>query len=706
MATLEKIRNRAGILVSVVIGLALLAFILGDLFRGGPDISSDQFEIAEINGVSIDYRNYEQRIEKAMKNAKQNAGENTLDEQTRLQVRRQVWEQMLQEYVMGEQLENAGVNVSTEELKDMVMGNNIHPQIKQIPIFQNEQTGRFDPSLVRRFLANLEQNPEARQTWMTFEQSLKQQRVNKKYYATIEGGLYVTDFQAKQTALEKQKKIDFKYITLPYTNLKTDDISISDEDLKTYYESHKKLFKQEKAVDIEYVTFPIEPTQQDIQSIKKDVADLIPELKKSEETAQFVTATSDKPYDPTYYKKGEYENPVIDSIMFSKEEGYVYGPYKNSNQFRIAKVAHKAERPDTIKVRHIALSPQKNQTPQEIQNIADSLIQLLENGADFAKLATKHSVDQETASKGGNLGWRNVEEIIYGESLLDAGKGEFVKMPSQNAIFIAEMLEKGKSVKQVQVAIIGRDIMPSENTRDKVYQKASTFAGKHRTVKKFNKGVQEKGITKKQANKLKTTDRKIAGLDNARSLIREAFNTEPDNMIVGRNSQSPIFEIGDNYVIGIVTEKYEEGYAPLENVKSTVKRAVTKEKKADKLKQKVNDALAKSNNIEALGETLGVEVKMSENVSFAGFSIPGLGIEPNVQGVAFVLNENEISAPIEGNNGVFVIQVTKIKKPSKNINIAREKNAIQRNYTSRVQREVFEALKESAEIEDNRIKFY
>ncbi len=707
MATLERIRNRAGLLVSIVIGLALMAFILGDLFRGGTNLSSDQFEIAEINGVSIDQRNYQNRLDEAMENAKRNSDQSSLDERTMNQVRNQVWQQLLQEKVMGEEIGEAGINVSVEELNDMVTGNNIHPQIRQIPIFQNEQTGQFDPQLVKRFIASFEQNPEARESWLAFEQGIKQQRINTKYYTAVQKGLFATDLQARQTAVNKQRKVDFKYVAMAYTELKDEEIAIEKADLEKYYNEHKKLFEQEKSVNIEYVTFPIEPSQEDINNIRKDIESLVPELKETDEEAQFVTATSDQAFDPKFYKKGEYSNPLIDSLMFTKEEGFIYGPYREGESFKVAKIAQIETRPDTIKIRHIVLVPGEQRDGQQTQQLADSLTQLIENGADFAQLAQKHSDDKETAVKGGNTGWKNPEEIVYGNALLDAGVGEIVKFPTQQAVLIAEMTEKGKEVKQVQLAVISRDITPSEETNDIVYRKASEFAGNHRTFKSFNKGVEDNAnLTKKQANNLKSTSREIAGLGIARNLIREAFFTESEQIIVDRSSQSPIFEINDNYVIGVVTEKRDKGYAPLEQVRATVERAVKKEKKAELLKEKINKALSNSNNIDELAQSLGTEVKETQGASFAAFSVPGLGMEPKVQGVASVLEANEISAPIQGNNAVYVLQVTNVQEAGENQNLAMEKKAIERTYVSRAQNEVFEALKDNAEIEDNRIKFY
>lgn len=704
MATLEKIRKRSGVLI-VIIGLALLAFILGDMFSGG-SFSTDQYKIAEINDVTIDYRKYEQRIDDAVENVKRNNNQSSLDEQTMYQVQDQVWNQLVQELVMGEEFNGAGIAVSTEELKDMVMGNNIHPQIRQIPIFQNEQTGQFDPSLVRNFIANLQNNPEMQSTWLSFEQGIKQERINNKYYTAIQKGYFVTDKYAQQEAIDKQRKVDFKYVTLPYTNVKDEEITIKDDDLKAYYENHKNLFQQEKAVDIEYITFKVEPSAEDINNIKEDLIDLIPEFEETAEDGQFVSATSDLAYSGKFYKKGEYENPLIDSVAFNNEEGFIYGPYLEENFYKIAKVAHVEERPDTIEVRHIVLVPTNNQTAQQLDVLADSLTQLIENGASFAALATKYSADEETAAKGGDLGWKKVQELVYGEALLDAEKGDIVKVPTNQAIFIAELMKKGNSVKQVQIAIVSREIAPSDDSRDVVYNKAQEFIITNNTVEKINKAAEESGITKKKANNLKTTTRQIAGIDNARNLIRAAFQTNENSIIVTQGSENAIFDLSDTYVIAFVSKTYKEGNTPFEDVKQTVERAVKKEKKAEILMAKLRASMDQSKNIDEIATALSTNAKMSEGVTFAAFSLPGLGIEPVVQGTAMALAKDEISNPLKGNNGVYVIQITNTTEAPENKNLAMQKQSLNRTFQSRVQSQVLEVLKENADITDNRINFY
>lgn len=705
MAALENIRTRAGLLVSVVIGLALLSFILGDLFKGGT-FRADRYEIAEISGHKVDYRVYQQRIEDAIENVKRNQNLSSLDDKTTDQIKDQVWNQVVQENVLNKEFAETGITVCVDELKDMVMGNNILPQIKQIPIFKNQQTGQFDPNLVRQFILNLDQNPKGKKAWLAFEKNIKEQQERNKYYSAIQKGIYITDVQAKEAAIEKERKVDIKYIAVPLSEVKDADVKVTDDELQEFYDKHKSLYKQDKSVDIVYVDIPIVASKSDVVATKNEIKEFIPELAEVKDYYQYVSATSDGSYDGKFYAKGEYPDSTLDSIMFTQKQGYIYGPYRDGNSFKITKLAKVENRPDSVKIRQIVLVPDKNNDIRKVYTMADSLRQLINDGADFGTIARKFSVDKKSAKKGGDLGWQNVEQIVYGQALLDTGLNKVITYPTKQGVFIAEMTKEGVETKQVQLATIERTISASSDTRDSLYKKANIFGINEPSVAEFLKGIKKNGMIKKLANNIKPNTRSIAGITKARALIRAAFSTDAGEIISTQGqSQVPIFELGNNYVVAYVKAKHEKGVVPYNELKATIEQRVKKEKKAQILADRINSKISKDQSIEQIADAINKNVKESSGISFSSFSVPGLGIEPKVQGVAFVLDKDQISKPIKGNNGVYVIQVTKINEP-KNLPIAMEKKALQRNYLSRIQREIIEILKENANIVDRRIKFF
>ena len=702
MATLQKIRNRAGLLIAISIGLALLAFILGDLGKSGSSLfRSDRYEIAEIRGESVPFQLYQQRLEEMIENTKRNTGNNTLDEATRERVKTQTWELLVREIIMGEEFEELGVDVHPDELFDMVQGNNIYPQIKQIPIFQNQETGEFDRQLVIQFLQNLDRDPsgKARDSWLAFEEGIMRDRMNTKYNNLIKQGLYITDLEAKKAFKEKNRKVSFEYIVKRYNNFPDSLVNVTDDDLREYYEAHKDEYKQQEARDIEYVAFDVKPSQEDIKNAREWIEDLYPEFDTIKEAGRYVTLNSDEPFDATYYGEGELSTR-LDTFAFNAEIGDVIGPYRQSSAFKLAKLNDIKYLPDSVKARHILIRPGENMTADEAQNTIDSLKELVENGADFARLAAEFGSDG-TAEKGGDLGWFKQGDMVqpFSDSAFFNPAGHLTTVSTQFGTHLLEVTDRSEPVKKVQVAVISRNIEPSTQTYQYVYSQASQFAGEHKNYEKFLEGIDKLKLTKRVANNLKKNDNKIAGIDNPRAIIRWAYQAEVGDI-------SPIFELEDRFVVTALVEARDEGIASLEKVKTRVEKEVIRQKKGEKIAQQLQEELADVSSVKELGQKIVAKVETVSDLAFNAFSIPGIGIEPEVMAYAMALKEGEMSEPVKGNNGVFVIQVTSVQKAPEDADLVAEKKQLERARATRVDYYVYEALKEVADIEDKRYKFY
>jgi len=702
MPALEKIRNRSGLLIAVV-GVALLAFILGDFFssrnayRGQPDI-------AEINGEKIYYVEYQQRVDEAVENMKQHLGQSSLDDRTYAQIQDQVWDQLVNKLIMNGELEKLGLTVSSEELLDMVKGNNVHPEVQGIPIFHNPETGIFDPSRVVLFLQNLDADNtgRSRQAWMSFEEFLLQQRENDKYYSAINKAIYVTDLQAKNAIVEKSAKVDLKAVYVPYTSINDSLVTVSDKELKDYYKEHKEQYKQDLSIDLEYVIYPIEATDSDIKAIIEELEDIQEEFALVQDNQNYVNANSDGSYDGKFYRKNEYSNTFIDSVMFNLEVGEIYGPYKEDNEYKLTKLAAKEMQPDSIQIAEIILVPKKQEDVEVMRSQADSLVDLINNGAKISDLA-RFSENQETTKPE----WVNVEDIPYAQSLLSVKTGNAVVEILPEGFHVIQVVASGKEELKIQLATLERTISASDNTRTAIYQKANSFASTIRTADDFNAKAEKYGLVKRVAGMLNESSREIRGLDNARNLIREAFFATEGSLVTYRNNNSPIFELGDNYVIAFLKKRNEKGYTPIEDKKPTIEINVKKQKKAKTIIANFEKALKEANgDIEQLAKEMEVEVKDVNSLTFSAFNVPGLGIEPKINGIAFMLNEGELSEPIEGNNGVYVISVVeKHELTDDEMSYDVEKHNIRMTLQSRTSSEISKILKDVATIEDHRLLF-
>jgi peptidyl-prolyl cis-trans isomerase D len=702
MATLEKLRNRAGTLVAVVIGLALLAFILGDFFgSGGSLFTQNQFEIVEISGKSLPFQLYQERVDQITELNKASRRQTSLDEQTIENIREEVWSALVQENVLGGKYKNLGIDISTDELTDMVQGRNLHPIIRQE--FGNPQTGQVDPAMVAQFLRSLDNDPSGlqRSIWLYLENLIIRDRLFTKYNNLIKKGMYVTDFHSKQSVSERSRRVDFKYIVGRYASIDDSLVSINDSEISSYYKENKHNYLQEASRDLEYVVFPIVPSTQDFTQAEEWINEIKDDFIQAADPIQFTNLNSDTPFRNQFFKQGDLSSQELNDWAFNAKEDDYIGPLFDGESYLIARLVNIAFLPDSVKARHILISSQVEAQNQldAVKSKADSLFQVAKKGGNFARLATEYSDDPGSAAQGGDLGWfpEGVMVKPFNDACFNGKRGEIVMVETQFGFHIIEILDLGKPSKKVQVAMLERNVIPSTKSYQNIYQAASEFAGMYTTSEAFDQGVQEKKLSKRIASNLKELDSRVAGLEHPREMVRWAYRSE-------ENEVSPVFEFGDNFVVASLKRVREKGVAPLASVKDQIRNEVIADKKADILMDKLTLAMAEENSIEGLSNELSMPLQSAERISFSSFSLPSAGFEPAVISAAVYSPEGEISGPIKGNAGVYAVSV-------KAINFEEgdelgEKKRILSLYQSRSMREAYEAIKENANIVDKRSKFF
>lgn len=703
MATLEKLRNRAGTLVAVVIGLALLAFILGDLFgSGGSLFSRNQFEIAEIAGKSIPYQNYQERVDHIAELNKISRRVNALDEQTMENIREEVWNQLVQEYVLSSNYKNLGIAVSSDELFDMVQGRNLHPIIRQE--FGNPQTGEVDPAMVDQFLRNLDADPSGfqRAIWLYLEDIIVKDRLFTKYNNLIRKGLYVTDLHAEKSANNRSTRVDMAFVLERYASVADSLITISSSEVNKFYKENKNKFQQEASRDVEYVVFPIIPSQEDYKLAEEWINQIKEDFKSAADPVQFTKLNSDTPFNDKYYKQGEISNEELDQWAFNSKVGDFHDPIFNGESYLMANLVSIDFLPDSVKARHILLSNnvQSQEELDAAKQKADSLLNVVKrNRNSFAQVAKDFSDDPGSAAQGGDLGWFPEGAMVkpFNDACFNGKKGDIVLVESQFGFHIIEIQELGKLTKKVQVAILERNVIPSSKTYQAIYQKASEFAGLNTSYEEFTAAAQELKLSKRIASNLRELDRRVAGLENPREMVRWAYREDV-------NAVSPVFEFGDNFVVATLKAVREAGVAPLAQVEQDIRAELTQQKKAEVLKEKFNSILANANDINALASELSQQVQEAPGITFSSFSLPTVGFEPAVIAAGVQSPEGEVVGPIAGNAGVFAITVNAInvEEVDKDAEAMRMLNL----YQSRSAREAYEAVKENANIIDKRSKFF
>lgn len=704
MATLQKIRNRAGLLVAIIIGLALVAFILGDMLRSGSSLlRPEQLEVAEIDGESVQYPDFQKRIEEMAEIYKMNTGRTQLDEDTWVQVREQAWQNLVREMVMSEVYEDLGLTVTSDELFDMVQGANLHPIIQQL--FRNPQTGQVDKAAVLQFLKSLETNATAQQKayWLYIEEQIKEERIQTKYNNLVRQGLYVTTAEAQNSLGAKNHQVNIQYIRLPYSSMPDSAVSVSENELKSYYNEHKDDYKQDESRTIEYVTFEVKASEADDANTLKWIEDIKSEFANVKDNEQYINVNSDVRFENVYQKESELPIDIAE-FAFNGKEGDVYGPVKEGDTYKLVKINDFKDLPDSVQARHILIKPETVGSYEAALALADSLKGLIEDGASFAKLAEEYSEDTGSARKGGDLGWFKRNQMVkpFEEAAFNGKVNKLYTATTQFGVHLIQPTKRGKEVKQVRLATLVRNVEPSTQTYQNVYAKASKFVAENQGYESFNEAIANEKLTKKIATVGKN-DREVRGLEQSRPLIRAAYQADVQD-ILHNNEGSAIFELGDNFVVAALASATEEGTASFEEVRPRVELAVKKQNKGEALAKKLTDA-DNGNNLDATASALNTEVKSANGLTFNSTSIPSVGMEPAVIGTLASLNQDEVSSPIIGSNGVYLIKVVSVTEGSDE-NLVAEQARLNQAMGYRATYQAYEAQRKSVEIEDKRAKFY
>ncbi|NTW23261.1 MAG: hypothetical protein HGA37_01065 [Lentimicrobium sp.] len=707
MALIGDIRKHSGLLV-IIIGVALAAFVLGDLLsnRGGPAKGANT--LAEINGEKILATDFNLRVEENMEAQKLNSNKENLTADEQFQVRQQTWEQVVNETLLLEEVSKLGITVSTEELDDQIRGKKPHSYIEQS--FRDPQTGQFDPATVVNFLQNLDKvDPQMKQRYLQIEKAIKEDRLNTKYRNLIAKGFYVPKAFAKRDYEARNTRVKVRYYGAPYTSISDSLVKVTDADYEKFYNENKHKYQQEASRDIEYIAFEVLPSTEDREKINQEVQGLYTEFLNAENPASFVNSTSDERYDSTWKKKGTLPFQ-LDSIMFNSAIGAAYGPFIENNMFMMARLVNVQTRPDSLRASHILISytgtnvnPNTKLTKEQAKAKADSILKVVKSTpASFEQLALTMNDDQTAAKALGDLNWFNDGAMVppFNNAVLNGKVGDITLVETQFGFHVIKITGKTAPVKKVRVAIVKRMIEASSKTMQDIYTQASQFASEAKDMESFNKLVEAKKLTKRLAERISPEQNSLPGLQQARQIVIWSFNKETE-----KGNVSPVFDLEGRYLVAVLKEIREKGTPPLDQLKEFIEPLVKRDKKAETLIAKIDKSIKSIADLDKSYVSLGMKADTNE-VTFFSANLPGYGKENEVIGTLFTMKQGQMSKPVKGNQAVFILVADQVIPAAPKDDLTAEKRTLISAFRSRAQREPAEALKRKAEIEDNRLLFF
>lgn len=684
MATLNDLRTKGGVIVTAVIALGLVAFLLGDLFSNGSVFTSKANRVGKINGQNIEYQEYAYQTEYVKNIYSALYGTSAFNAAQYDAIYNEAWNDLVLANAYAPSFTKLGLAVSEQEVVDMIQGGFLSPIITSF--FADPATGEYNPAFLRDFLAQVETNQMAYDLWNYIKKKASEQRLVSNFAALVGAGFSANNIEVENSVKAANTASQAKVVVKPYYTIADSLVAAPTKaEIKKYYNDHKELFRQQTTREVEYAVFNVEPAEVDFAEAKEAVETLAEEFKAAENALQFAAANTHGSVDNLYYsaeKIAEEYKPYA----FGNKKGQLYGPVLNGNTYTMARIAEVRNMPDEIGARHILLSFDQNE-------LADSIVKALKGGAKFAELAEKYSLDG-SAQNGGDLGKFAPEVMVpeFSNALLAAKLNQVVKVESQFGIHVAQLTYSSKPVRKAQVATITYEVVAGDATVQAAANEANKFIAAANDST-FAEAAAELGVAKRNA-RIRNTDRTVTGFDDARELVRWAYNNKAGKV-------STAMEIDGDYVVATVNKVREEGYMPIEEVQSRIVSQLRNEKKA----AWVGEQIAGVATIEEAAEKLGAKVVDVEEALGNANNIVGVGPDMKLVGALAAAEVGAIEAPLAGNYGVYVY-VVENQTNKENVTAEDEKVRLDSYELYYINERVDQALSDGAEIVDERVKFF
>lgn len=708
MAVLNQIRQRSVFLI-IIIALALFSFVLADVIRnGGMSSQKSQNVVATVNGEDINREDFARQVDAYQRNMGANI--------STAQAVNQVWDLQLREALLKEQFEELGIDVGEAQVRRvlaMQLGNN--------PNFTN-QAGMFDNMRLQEYVANLRAtSPEAYQQWISYENSVAESARENIYFNLVRAGVGATLVEGEQAYRFENDNVDLRFVQVPYTNIPDSEVQVSKDEIRDYVKKNPERFKAERARDLQYVVFPEEASAEDETASRQvieeslsgraqynaetSVNDTLPGFANvpAENIEQFVNRNSDIQHMDLFIFRDQYPGEHAEKI-FNLQPGQIYGPYNEGGFWKVTRMLETRQMADSAKASHIMLPWQGLQTAmgttrtkEQAKSLADSLAGVVRaDRTKFADLAAQFSGDQASQIQGGDLGFFRPGEMIpaFSDFVFNNAAGSVGVVESDFGYHVIHNVEKTAEEKAIKIATIARNIEPSETSLNALYTKVTRFemTAKNESFVETSKKENVEVLTVKD---VKPLEENIPGVGPQRRIVQWAFE---DGVKAGDVRR---FEVPGGYVVAQVSAVKKEGLMSAEDASATVTPILIKEKKAKLIKDRIS-----ANNLDQVAQSNNTSVQTANAVNMKNPTLAGGGNEPEVVGAAFGLEPGQVSKPITGNRGVYLVEVTSINKAPAMESYRNFTNLQTQQRRQGVENRVFEALKKKAKIEDNRSKFY
>nr|WP_314897372.1 peptidylprolyl isomerase [uncultured Flavobacterium sp.] len=696
MAVLAKIRQRSALLIAAI-AIALFAFIIQDLIgKGG--LGQNTKDVGSINGKDISFEDFRIKVSNVEK-----SGEGI----TSTAAANRVWDQEVSIALLTSEFDKLGLRVGEKHILEILKADQ---NIGKNPLFLNA-AGMFD---IAKFKEYFKSNPAQAQYLKDREKDAELNAKFQIYNTLIKSGVCTTESEGKFKYEMEANKVNFAYVAGLYSTIKDSDVKVTDAEIVDFMKKNEKKYKADESREVEYVLIEDKASTEDENEVKSKINgllngsvvynqatgknDTLPGFRTTANTIEFVNSNSDVPYDSTYIAKKDL--PAVDADkLFNLAPGEVHGPYKFGQYYCLSR-SMGMKSGVNAKASHILISYEGTQVPNQKERRTKEeakakaevvLAQVNANPDSFLMLAFTSS-DDSSAQQGGDLGYFGPNQMVkpFNDFVFNNGIGTVGLVETPFGFHIIKITDKQDGIR---LATVAQKIEASEATSDKVFTQATKFE-MDAADKDFAKVAKEMKLTIAAPVTVKAMDETFGPLGNQRTIVRWAFE---DDTKVGAVKRFELANIG--HVIAKVKSIDESGLVSITLARPYVEPILKNKKKAELIKAKMTGT-----SLEAIAKATGSTIQQTTEVTMENPMLVGAGQEPKVVGNAFALAANKLSAPIEGNTGVYVVKnISTVKAPvlkSHEAYVAKLK-AQSASDANRV----IPALKGNAKIEDNRKQF-
>ena len=668
MTTLQRIRNH-GVIMLVVVGIAMLAFILGDFLNSGSSFFNKSREnVGVIAGHKVHYTEYETAKDQLTEVYKIESGSNDINEDLSIQIRNQVWQMLMMDYTLREQAEKIGMDVTAEELSELCIGANPHQLIRQRRAFYDE-TGNFNRFALINFLNSLAQTPEtqeqaasmqqAKNYWMYWENAVRLTHLQDKYIGLLSKLVTANPLDAKYAFEATKTSVNVEFVERPYFAVADSLVKVTNADIKKLYDANKEQYKRVPNRSLVYVSFPIVPSEADFAEVEKLMKSLESDFQTKEDITAIVNSNSDVLYDGRDFSE---------STIPAEYKEFAFGKGAKKGQFTELTFAN-----DTYSMARIMdCGYTKSDSVQLVLVANGEGTEDVELGWFTATDLQKNIADPAFAGKKGS------------QFTVSTGMGEQT----------FKIADKSQPTPKVKLAILSRKVTPSSKTYGVLYNEAKQFIVNNGTEELLRQAAQEQGLSITPAYGLNVNADKVNDLKNSRGIVRWAFEAKDGQL-------SDVFECGDQFIVAALTEVNDGDYRTIDEVRMELTLQATTDKKAEYLMNQLKGI----STLEEAAELFDAEIQTAENVTLASTRLGAAGIEPAVIGAALALENNATSAPVKGNAGVYMVRIGEKVVAEGELNAEQEINNLNMRTSYSVPYQAIALIEENAEVEDNRARF-